>query len=650
MKATFALLVTGLASQQVAATWNLFDNFNTPYYSNNECSDKQKSGFDWSDLTNGETVSSYGDFSFSSGWKCSNSFGKRDLLTKRSFGSKCITNTITKSSAASFGCSKRGFSISTMDVSAQFDAELELHYKMQDGSICRQRSSCSAGGSTLQNTQCGGATSVEIYLAAHHQGSSSCEIGFHNIGFDCTTEKPYTTPSVPDVPKTTPSTIQSSTPEAATSTYPAETPATSIVETPVCYECEIESTPSVSTPAVSTPDVSTSSVSVPAIETPKTSIVSTPECHECEIESTPSVSTPAVSTPVIQTPVISTPVSVTTPAPFVNTTTTYPAQVTTVASTVITVPCHECDELTSLVTLPATSETPVAATSSAPPMPSTPSYPPLNVTEVVPKCLNSWLQVTAGECKDNTDSKCYCVKPEFTKQVIDCITARCHNDHDAGNALKYFIGICAEHVPQNPTIVGGCPPYIPLEPPKTPEVPQTPPQSPPQAPPQAPPSNYTPPAAPPATPQTSYAVPPTGETTPPPAQPPSGGYAPPPGSPSVPAATTVPVQTPVVEVPYTTVTCNTTTVTVPQVHFFTSPPAPGQTPDQPVALVPGPPPVSATTTGSGPIPYPSTMGTTVTTPTVIRPSAPPLFSGIASPLTVVPKGALFGAVLAFLAL
>ena len=112
MKATYALLVTGLASHQVAATWDFFDNFNTPYYSNNECSDKQKGGFNWSDLTDGESVSGYGDFNFSGGWKCSNSFGKRDSLTKRTFGSKCITNTVSKQKPASFGCEKRGFSIS----------------------------------------------------------------------------------------------------------------------------------------------------------------------------------------------------------------------------------------------------------------------------------------------------------------------------------------------------------------------------------------------------------------------------------------------------------------------------------------------------------------------------------------------------------
>jgi hypothetical protein len=60
MKSTYALLVTGLATQQAVATWNFFDNFGTPNYSNNVCDDKQKGGFNWADLTDGQSVGNYG--------------------------------------------------------------------------------------------------------------------------------------------------------------------------------------------------------------------------------------------------------------------------------------------------------------------------------------------------------------------------------------------------------------------------------------------------------------------------------------------------------------------------------------------------------------------------------------------------------------
>jgi len=43
MRTSLALLLSGLAAQQVSATWNRSPGkFNSPEYNNNECSDKQK--------------------------------------------------------------------------------------------------------------------------------------------------------------------------------------------------------------------------------------------------------------------------------------------------------------------------------------------------------------------------------------------------------------------------------------------------------------------------------------------------------------------------------------------------------------------------------------------------------------------------------
>jgi len=664
MKTTYTLLLTGLAAQQAAATWNFFDNFGTPNYSQNECSDKQKSGFDWSDLLDGASVGNYGDFDFSGGWKCANSFGKRDHLSKRTFGNKCIKNTVGKDKPASFGCNKRGFSITHMDISAEFDIELELHYTMEDGSKCKQIGSCSAGGSTLQNTQCGGAKSVDVYLGSHFKGDKdACEIGFHNIGFDCTPEIPYTTPSLPQIPATSTPVKASSSIVKSVVTPPASSKP---VATPTGGECKGESCYSASTPEATTSAIKTT-------ETPSKS-VPVPSSAPFGNSSVPAY-TPQVPTSVV----VSSSSSIVTPTPESSTAVTTPASTSAPASqpassSSAAAGCGYGSSCEESSVASSSTQTPEAATSSAAPKPSSPSYPtgpsppPLNVTDVVPKCMNSWLQISASGCKDNTDSNCYCVKPEFTKNVIDCITARCGNDDDTSKALQYFIGICADHVPKNPQIVGDCPSYIPLNP--TPASP-------------------TGGASSPAAPKSSSAAPPAS----PPASPPAGGNSSAAPSSSAPAAVSsvnnpgYPAETPAVPVatttsavgetpaitppaapettPCTTITYGTTTLTVPQVHFTTSMDS-GNVPNPtaPVALVPGNAPAPTTSAGSGsgsgagtgagaPYPTATTMGTATVLPTgtgALRPSSPAQFTGAASALTMVPRGALFGAALAFFAL
>ncbi|ENI05214.1 hypothetical protein COCC4DRAFT_72300 [Bipolaris maydis ATCC 48331] len=642
MKTTYALLVTGLASQQVAATWNFFDNYGTPNYSNNKCSEKQQAGFDWSDLKDGDSVSNYGDFDFSGGWKCANSFGKLDLLTKRTFGNKCIKNKVSKKQPASFGCNKRGFSISHMDISSEFDAELELHYTMEDGSICKQLGSCSAGGSTLQNTQCGGAKSVDVYLGSHYQGDQdSCEIGFHNIGFDCSPETPYTTPTPPKAPSTT---------------SPAEYPTSPAESTPT----PVPST----TPADECGRYSGKGCGTTSVQKPTGGVCQGDNCYPA---STPEASTSPSETPTAEVPASS-------PAPYTNTSApayTPPTQVpsSVVESTTATPPVESsatpecgygqsCEESSAV---PSSTATPLPATSSEAPKPSSPSYPPVNVTDSVPKCMNSWLQISAPGCKDNTDAKCYCVKPEFTKNVIDCLTARCGSDDDIRKALQYFIGICAEHIPENPKIVGDCPSYIPLNPTPSPAVPTGGASAP-------VPGSSVPAAAE----SSSVVVPPTGgEGMPAPSAP--AQYP----APSAPALTPIASSAPPAEqTPCTTITYGTTTITVPQVYFTTEPSTPGATPSQPVALVPGtappqtpatttpaaaavPPPYPiATTLGTAAVPPPYPTATTLGTATVpmasgtggLNPSSPAEFTGAASPFSVVPHSALFAALLAFFAL
>ena len=78
-----ALIAVGLASQAAATGWLDQDAYSCPSNTDNKCSDSQQGGYDWSGLESG-SFDSYGSNSFS-GFSCGNSYGKRDLLTKRTF-------------------------------------------------------------------------------------------------------------------------------------------------------------------------------------------------------------------------------------------------------------------------------------------------------------------------------------------------------------------------------------------------------------------------------------------------------------------------------------------------------------------------------------------------------------------------------------
>jgi hypothetical protein len=600
MKTTYALLA-GLAAQQAAATWNLSGKpFSSPQYANNECSDKQKSGFDWSDLKDGDSNFQYGDFDFSKNWKCANSVGKRDLLTKRTFGNKAIKNKCSKQQPASFGCDKRknGFSITTIDVSVEFDVEIDLHYTMNDGSLCKQKHvPCKKDGSTIQNTQCGGAKSVDVYLGSRYKGEKSeCEIGLHHIGFDCNEATPYKppppfqyTPLPPPPPK-----VESSKPvisKPAATPPPAESSAAQPpASSSVCEgeACKPKSTPAVLPPAPSGPPYANNSM--PAPPTQKTTLL-TPPSQESKTVTPPSQESKTVVPPP-------------------------PSKESSAAS------CdgshgQSCGASSSVAPPPALS-TGVSPPSPPPAQASTPSYPPSSyppkdVEDVLPTCMNTWLQISTEDCKDNTATDCYCKNSKFTKNVIDCVQAWCQTDEQTKKTLQYLVGICAEHVPENPGLVTDCPSDT------FDNTPVTPPAG-------MPPAGVPSPGAPPAT-------------------------TPAPGAPPAPPAPSMPV---------TTITYGSTSLTVPQVHFTTEVPAAGATPAAPVGLVPGtaPPqaPAATTTAAAAPYPIPSTLKPTVqptgagTGTGAVRPSSPAQFTGAASPFKAEAKHVMLGAALAFFAL
>ena len=297
MRASIALLISGLAAQQVAAHWDRqASNYNTPQYNNNECTDKQKGGYNWSDLNDGDKPGKYDDLNFGGDWKCSTKkFGKRDHVSKRTFGDKAITNKCGKEKPASFSCDqkKEGFSVTHIDVSVDHDADLDFHYKMKDGSICKQRTSCKKEGTTVQNTQCGGAESVDVYLGHSSEGREDCEIGFHQIGFDCNPGESYTPPP-PYTPAPPPST--------------SEAPVTSS-EVPATSEVPVTSS-EVPPPSTPTPPPQTSDSPPPPPEESSSESVRTPMCGYGSCGNTgysnstapPPPETPATSAPAESTP------------------------------------------------------------------------------------------------------------------------------------------------------------------------------------------------------------------------------------------------------------------------------------------------------------------------------------------------------------
>jgi hypothetical protein len=610
MKTTYAILAS-IAAQQVAATWSISGQpFKSPQYANNECSDKQKGGFDWSDLKDGDSNFQYGDFDFSKNWKCSNSVGKRDALTKRTFGGKAIKNKCSKAQPASFGCDKRkdGFSITTIDVSVEFDVEIDLHYTMNDGSSCKQKSvPCKKDGSTIENTQCGGAKTVDVYLGSNYKGSKSeCEIGLHHIGFDCNPGKPYTPPAPPSPPQAPPSSKPAVSKPVTTST-PAKSsaaPSSSTVSAP----CEGAACKPQSSPAASSPPASSScnggyGEGCPPVQTPPVHFSSQPPYANSSAPLPPTMKTTKVTPPSEHS-------STATPVGESSTIVAPPPAKESSASSCNGAYGESCQASSAMPSPPASTpdaskpsppsssaSTPAPGMSSSSPQPSSPSYPPPTVGEVLPTCMNTWLQISTEDCKDNTATDCYCKNPKFTKNVIDCVQARCDTDEQTKKELQYLVGICASYVPQNPGLVTDCPNDT---------------------------FNNTP-----ATP--------------------TGGVR----STGAPVNTPAPSGTPAPSMPVTTIVYGSTSLTVPQVHFTTETPVAGATPTAPVGLVPGvAPPQTPATTTAAPYPIGSTLRPSFlpTGTGAVRPSSPAQFTGAASPFKAEAKHVMLGAALAFFAL
>ncbi|KND92584.1 hypothetical protein TOPH_02818 [Tolypocladium ophioglossoides CBS 100239] len=468
MKSTLALLAAAASVEHATAT--LFGNvgagvginlglgftgakpFTCPGNSDNKCNDKQKGGWDWSDLNVGD-VTAYGGFNFN-GWTCEDSFLKRGELQGRHFGGggggKVITGSCghETTSAPSITCDDSDgidvFSIDSFDVSVEFDARMEFHYEMPSGDICKTSQDCYKSGTTVTNNQCGGAKKVTfVYPKQPKQPKDTCKIGIHKINWDCDKNKPQPSTSIGV------STASSSTQPGQTDTYTAPgytlpgqqtTPGYTLPgqqTTPGYTTASVPVTVSKPTTIVTTYQT-TSTVFTTSV---KTITSCAPEITNCPARSSGGTAVVTVTIPVSTTvcPVTET-LTRTGPAPTGGAPgTTSKGQETT--------PGNQSSAK------PTASKTEQGGQSSS--APSTPQPTgSLPCPSVVPQCLNTFLHLEK-ECESNLDAACYCPSKEFVDSIFSCLYAHGETDDIISEAVSFFQGICAPFIPQNPVIATG---------------------------------------------------------------------------------------------------------------------------------------------------------------------------------------------------
>ncbi|KAK7756627.1 hypothetical protein SLS62_001464 [Diatrype stigma] len=497
-------------SQATATGFLNAPKFSTPGNSDSFCLDDWKSGFDWSDLVTG-SFDSYKGFKWS-GFTCEDKFTKRDTLSERTFQNKCIVGKATtdKSTSPNISCDKskgaKDTSIKEFQVHPEFDCDLEFHYTMPDGSSCKHRSACSKDGTTVKNSQCGGATDVTIVFPEQPAApsKSGCDFAIPSIVFDCgsasstatratstaTASYPAGTPPV----STTSSAVVITTSSAAASSSTAVESSTTAVETP----SSSGTTPGY--PAITPPASETTSSVVETVSSAIESASSATEATSSGIESTTSAvesTTSAIES--ASTSVATEATTFTSVTSYITTSTVFSTMTSVITScgpsvtncpgnanntatvtsviAISTTVCPVTETITSVSSpasvpssysttgLPATTEstavpstsatsaTEAASSSTAAGSSTSPATPieTLPCPGVVPSCLNTWLS-TIG-CTDNTDSACYCPDSTFVDNVFDCLYSHGESDEDISEAISYFQGICAPHASQNPGIV-----------------------------------------------------------------------------------------------------------------------------------------------------------------------------------------------------
>lgn len=293
---------------------------------------------------------------------------------------------------------------------------------MPDGSICKQTSACSKGGSVVKNSQCGGAKNVTVVYPGRGP-KPTCSIGVHSIGFDCSS---HSSP-----------TYSATTPPQQTTSWAQTYPTTTLVSVPATttYAVYSASTPtsspvySASIPA-SSPSYTTSTIYTTTVQT----ITSCgPTVTNCPGHSTVLTTvTVALSTTVC--PVTATETAVVPPYSALNTTYSAPAAPTSYAPSEV------------LTTVPAitTSAEGVAASSS--------SVSPLPYPSILPQCLNTWVPLST-DCTSNAAADCYCPSETLVCSVYECLYAHGATDSEIASAQTYFKGLCVNQIGSNPAVL-----------------------------------------------------------------------------------------------------------------------------------------------------------------------------------------------------
>ncbi|KAK3500758.1 hypothetical protein B0T13DRAFT_229478 [Neurospora crassa] len=509
-----ASLLAFAASAAATFPWHNAPPFTCPQNTDNKCTEQQKTGFIFDDLSLGP-FSQYMDFNFN-GWVAGAGFGGR--FGKRTFGGISGVCGSDHSKAPSFSAGGE-FSLGSIHITPEFDCDLEFHYGMPDGSTCKHRNRCSKDGTNVVNKQCGGATNVTIvYPPQPEKPKPSCSVIVSTISFDCSTKQSTVPPktkttkaafttsaaatvSIPTVPAEITSTSAApvasssapaeSVPGSQTSTAPAEitsAPSVPVESSPAkpsesASISEVVSAPPVTSTIVTSFD-STSTVFITEIQTITSCAPTVTNCPANHFTTT--VVTIATSTtvsavtetrttvvsaissaaPVASSEgpgeiVISTSIGDIISAPAGSTSSAAAVKSSAVASSAVVSSAVEISTgvvvPTSAGSVASSSAAAVDTTSSAAPVSTTP-VKPLPCPGVVPSCLNTFLFETG--CTDNSDAACFCPNALFVKNVYECIYAHGESNSIISDAITFFQGICAPYVNTNPGIATGVPTYV----------------------------------------------------------------------------------------------------------------------------------------------------------------------------------------------
>ncbi|OJJ75921.1 hypothetical protein ASPBRDRAFT_26444 [Aspergillus brasiliensis CBS 101740] len=159
--------------------WGTDECYTSPGKADNDCSQDQQTGFDWSGLAVG-SFSAYAGFEFSG-------FSLKDSFSASRSG-KCIVGKLAKGSSSglrmSSGKDQREFSVSKFRLATSREADVHIVYNMADGSSCNDVVSSSPGGTDVTNDQCGGSVSVSFRLDEDIE-IETCDLGIYEVHFDC---------------------------------------------------------------------------------------------------------------------------------------------------------------------------------------------------------------------------------------------------------------------------------------------------------------------------------------------------------------------------------------------------------------------------------------------------------------------------------